>query len=108
MSENNSSGNAITFLIPADQMNELVSNIRNQVLENIKANPENFNIRPETSDETVLFTTKEVAKKLKTSDQTVRSLCREEKITHYKRGSHFLISEDDLNEYLKTIKQIAR
>ena len=50
------------------------------------------------------FTTKEISLLLKTPIQFIRKMIREEKIIAYKIVRQYIIKEQDLNNYLDSVK----
>ena len=50
------------------------------------------------------FTTKEISLLLKTPIQYIRKIIREQKIIAYKIGKQYVIKEQDLNNYLDSVK----
>ena len=50
------------------------------------------------------FTTKEISLLLKTPIQFIRKMIREEKIIAYKIGRQYVVKEQDLNNYLDSVK----
>ena len=50
------------------------------------------------------FTTKEISLLLKTPIQYIRKMIREQKIIAYKIGKQYVIKEQDLNNYLDSVK----
>lgn len=48
-----------------------------------------------------MYTVKEVADKLKLKDTTIRKYISERKLSAYKFGRQYVVSEDDLKEFLK-------
>ena len=50
------------------------------------------------------FTTKEISLLLKTPIQYIRKMIREQKIVAYKIGKQYVIKEQDLNNYLDSVK----
>ena len=50
------------------------------------------------------FTTKEISLLLKTPIQYIRKMIREQKIIAYKIGRQYVVREQDLNNYLDSVK----
>ena len=50
------------------------------------------------------FTTKEISLLLKTPIQYIRKMIREQKIIAYKIGKQYVVKEQDLNNYLDSVK----
>ena len=50
------------------------------------------------------FTSKEVSILLKTPIQFIRKMIREKKIIAYKIGRQYLVKEQDLNNYLDSVR----
>lgn len=50
------------------------------------------------------LTTKTVAEMLGVSDRTVRSLCNDKQITHYRIGTKIVILPEDLRQYIENLK----
>ena len=50
------------------------------------------------------FTTKEISLLLKIPIRFIRKMIREEKIIAYKIGRQYIIKEQDLNNYLDSVK----
>jgi len=50
------------------------------------------------------FTTKEISLLLKTPIQYIRKMIREKKIIAYKIGKQYVVKEQDLNNYLDSVK----
>ena len=50
------------------------------------------------------YTTKEISLLLKTPIQYIRKMIREQKIIAYKIGKQYVIKEQDLNNYLDSVK----
>ena len=50
------------------------------------------------------FTTKEISLLLKTPIQLIRKMIREKKIIAYKIGRQYVVKEQDLNNYLDSVK----
>ena len=50
------------------------------------------------------FTTKEISLLLKTPSQYIRKIIREKKIIAYKIGKQYVVKEQDLNNYLDSVK----
>ena len=50
------------------------------------------------------FTTKEISLLLKTPIQFIRKMIREEKIIAYKIGRQYVVKEQDLNNYLDSVR----
>ena len=50
------------------------------------------------------FTTKEISLLLKTPIQYIRKMIREKKIIAYKIGKQYVVKEQDLNNYLNSVK----
>ena len=50
------------------------------------------------------FTTKEISLLLKTPIQYIRKIIREKKIIAYKIGKQYVVKEQDLNNYLDSVK----
>ena len=50
------------------------------------------------------FTTKEISLLLKSPIQYIRKMIREQKIIAYKIGKQYVIKEQDLNNYLDSVK----
>lgn len=50
------------------------------------------------------MSTKEVAEVLGVSDRTVRTLCKNKEITHYRIGTKIVITESDLQNYIESLK----
>ena len=50
------------------------------------------------------FTTKEISLLLKTPIQFIRKMIREEKIIAYKIGRQYVVKEQDLNNYLVSVR----
>ena len=50
------------------------------------------------------FTTKEISLLLKTPIQFIRKIIREKRIIAYKVGRQYIVKEQDLNNYLDSVK----
>ena len=50
------------------------------------------------------FTTKEISLLLKTPIQFIRKMIREKKIIAYKIGRQYVVKEQDLNNYLDSVR----
>ena len=50
------------------------------------------------------FTTKEISLLLKTPIQFIRKMIREKRIIVYKVGRQYIVKEQDLNNYLDSVK----
>ena len=50
------------------------------------------------------FTTKEISLLLKTPIQFIRKMIREKRIIAYKVGRQYIVKEQDLNNYLDSVK----
>ena len=50
------------------------------------------------------FTTKEISLLLKTPIQYIRKMIREKRLIAYKVGRQYIIKEQDLNNYLDSVK----
>ena len=50
------------------------------------------------------FTTKEISLLLKTPIQFIRKMIREKRIIDYKVGRQYIVKEQDLNNYLDSVK----
>lgn len=49
-------------------------------------------------------TTKEVAEILGVSDRTVRNICKNKELIHYKVGTKIVILPEDLKNYIESLK----
>jgi excisionase family DNA binding protein len=103
----------LTLNISEDTISSLISFIENKILTSIKESPELIKslfpeIKSDNQDELILYTTDEVAKSLRCSEVTVRTLCKSGKLSSSKpAGKSILISKKQLETYLKSLNTLS-
>lgn len=75
----------------------VASQAEKKVLEKILSNPEKF-----TNEKPLkIYTTEEIAEKLRTSDTTVRNLCNSGKMAHLRSGRNITVTEEQLQQFIQ-------
>jgi excisionase family DNA binding protein len=104
---------SLSFNLPQDTLTVLVNLIEQSVFAKLKQSPELLKsllpmaVSTDTQDDFILYTTEEVAEKLRCSEVTVRTLCRQKRLGCSRpSGKNIVISKRQLGDYLKSIASV--
>jgi excisionase family DNA binding protein len=93
---------AITFKLDDTQLSVIENLITQKVLKQIEINPDLYVTKPKTP--LVFYTVDQVAGILDTSPSTIRNFIEEGKLKSYRPGRNYKISQEQLDNYLESIK----
>lgn len=94
---------SINLTMNPESLDVLSKTIEDNILQKITHSPEKF--FPSKKFNLKIYSSSEAASILRVSDPTVRKLCNDGKIGHMRpSGRNIMISQEQLDEYLETIK----
>jgi excisionase family DNA binding protein len=103
---------SIAVNLPQDTVDAIVNFVEQNVFRKLKESPEllkslvpaasaDSNV---TQEDFILYTTEEVAEKLRCSEVTVRTLCKQKKLGYSRpSGKNIVVSKRQLGDYLNNI-----